>query len=550
MEKNLDWKKELLEIMKILQNNGVNVTDIPTRYSKEGKRYYTTLKDIQQKGIDIESVIILNKLNEEYKIGHYLNRFRATYNGSHEGNLSDEERKLAEELGIVKKVPTNRQKPIFKGGKISQFHIDIVKANITKILEGELNTKEVIALINEKAIKTGETQIKGSGTIKRIVELILDGNSEELEKYNKTLQRIRSETLKNKKGNRKKREQDLEFVNKLIKEYLPQLISGKITLDMIAKELETSTKTVKRIIEGYYLKSNDEEGIRLYEEAKKRNQGSSIEKRIKAKEMRKDVASYKVVSNAEFLLLSEEEQDNQIMMKIRQEQLKEEKNGEKTGKGVTTEKTTEVAIQRIKYYFRSKNDYDKGIQSFSEQDIRYMIFRYPTIIRRDAQTLDKKFDVLTSYDDINEQTAYGMAKTFPAIMGYAADRTKSQLDLLQKENLIDYVINKPSGFMRSVGLMYSLIQYAKERHKTNDLSNITRSNIFMANTALKRLYGVTYDELKERFPYGDRTEEDISYVIGGEDIGKATYDVRVEEADQAFRIVSQLTNEKQKMEVK
>lgn len=546
MEKNLDWKREFLEIMKILQNNGVDLTAISTRYSKEGKRYFTTLKDIQQKDVDIESIIVLNKLNENYKIGHYLNNFRAIYNGSHEGNLLDEERKSAEELGIVKKVSTNRQKPIFKGGKISQFHIDIVKANITKILEGELNTKEVITLINEKAIKVGETQIIDNGTIKRIVEIILAGKPEELKKYNRTLQRIKNETLKNKRGNKKKREQDLEYVSKVINDYLPKLISGEMTLDMIANELKTSPKTVNIIIEGYYLKSNDEEGLRQYKESKKRNQGTSIEKRIKAKEMRKDVALHEVVSNAEFLLLSEEEQDNQIIMKIRQEQLKEEKNREKSGNRVTTEKTTEAAIQRIKDYFRSKNDYDKGIQSFSEQDIRYMIFRYPTITSRDAQTLDEKFDVLTSYDDINEQTAYGMAKTFPAIMGYAADRTKSQLDLLQKENLIDNVVNTPSGLMRSVGLMYALIQYAKERHKTNDLSNITRSNIFMSNTALKRLYGVTYDELKERFPYGERTEEDVSYIIGGEDIGKATYDAGVKEADQAFRTVSQLTNEKTK----
>lgn len=546
MEKNLDWKREFLEIMKILQNNGVDLTAISTRYSKEGKRYFTTLKDIQQKDVDIESIIVLNKLNENYKIGHYLNNFRAIYNGSHEGNLLDEERKSAEELGIVKKVSTNRQKPIFKGGKISQFHIDIVKANITKILEGELNTKEVITLINEKAIKVGETQIIDNGTIKRLVEIILAGKPEELKKYNRTLQRIKNETLKNKRGNKKKREQDLEYVSKVINDYLPKLISGEMTLDMIANELKTSPKTVNIIIEGYYLKSNDEEGLRQYKESKKRNQGTSIEKRIKAKEMRKDVALHEVVSNAEFLLLSEEEQDNQIIMKIRQEQLKEEKNREKRGNRVTTEKTTEAAIQRIKDYFRSKNDYDKGIQSFSEQDIRYMIFRYPTITSRDAQTLDEKFDVLTSYDDINEQTAYGMAKTFPAIMGYAADRTKSQLDLLQKENLIDNVINTPSGLMRSVGLMYALIQYAKERHKTNDLSNIKRSNIFMSNTALKRLYGVTYDELKERFPYGERTEEDVSYIIGGEDIGKATYDAGVKEADQAFRTVSQLTNEKTK----
>lgn len=47
--------------------------------------------------------------------------------------------------------------------------------------------------------------------------------------------------------------------------------------------------------------------------------------------MRSEVAEYGVVPNAEFLLLSEVEQDNQIIMKIRQWKLKEEKSKEYNG---------------------------------------------------------------------------------------------------------------------------------------------------------------------------------------------------------------------------
>ena len=40
-----------------------------------------------------------------------------------------------------------------KSRKVTQFHIDIVKENLDRILSGELNTKEVLVLINEEAKK-------------------------------------------------------------------------------------------------------------------------------------------------------------------------------------------------------------------------------------------------------------------------------------------------------------------------------------------------------------------------------------------------------------
>lgn len=544
MKKIFDWKREFLQIIRILKDNEVDVTSIPTTK----RRVYTILKDIRQEGVDIESIIKDNQLDENYKIGQKLNYFRLVYKGTIKSQMSDEEKMMAEELGIVEKIPTGRQKALFKCRKISQFHIDFVNKHLNEIVSGKLNTKEILKLLRQASILENETIIENAGSIKRIVEILLKDRPEELEKYKQTVKKNsgkrntkRTMTSEYKLGEKLKRV--------IIEVYLPQYIRGEITLDTIKQELKISHKSIDKIIKEYYANSGDTEGLKLYEKRKIDNKSTSIEKREIAKRMRSEIAEYEVVSNAEFLLLSEAEQDDQIIMKIRQCKLKEEKSKEKSGAKVTTKETTMVAIEKIKQYFRDKNDYDKKIENFSEQDIRYMIFRYPTLISRSNQTLDEKFEILTSYDEIDEQTAYGMIKTFPAIAGYSVDRIKAQLDLLQKENLIDTIISCPRRMMQSANLMYALIQYAKERHKTSDLSDVNRNNIFMSNSTIKRVYGETHEGLKKRFPYENARVDDMNYTVSGEDIGRATYEyVNVIQSDKAFRVVDEMIKETKEVE--
>lgn len=552
MEKNSDWKRELLQIIKILQDNGVDVTSIPTTKS----RSYTILKEIRQEGVDIESIIRDNQLNGNYKIGQKLNYFRLVYKGTIKGQMSEEERIMAEELGIVKKIPSNRQKALFKGRKISQFHVDFINEHLSEILSGKLNTREALELMKQASISANETIIEDVGSIKRIIEILLKDRPEELKKYRETVKNNRGKrALKRNLPNEDKLGEyyieEEKFKRLLIEEYLPQYIKGEITIDTITRELKISHKTADKIIREHYENSGDTEGLKMYKKRKIDNRGTSIEKRENAKRMRKEVAEYEVVSNAEFLLLSETEQDNQIIMKIRQSKLKEEKAQENFSTRVTTKENTMAAIERIKQYFREKNDYKKGKEYFSEQDIRYMIFRYPTLINRSNQTLDEKFKVLTSYDEIDEQTACGMIKTFPAIAGYSVDRIKEQLDLLQKENLIDAIISSPTRMMQSVNLMYALIQYAKERHKTSDLSGVNRNNIFMPNSTIRRLYGETYEELKKRFPCANERTDDETCEVNGKNIGKATYqNVNVTQTDGAFDVVNEILKTRKPKEVK
>lgn len=543
----LNWKTELIRVCTIFKDSGIDIQKIPVRKTlPNGKRVPTVLMDVNTDKADINKTIIEYGITETFPLGDYISRYRSLYNNR---KLTQEECELGESLGIVIKRNKNVSEPIFKGRKISQFHLDYINGILDKILKGQINTVEALGLLRQASIENNETLIDDPGSIKRCVEILLKDRPEELKTYQETLKKnpsarsmFRGEKEEAKAGLYYEREE--KFKKTIIEHYLPLLISGRITVDKIEQELSTTYHTINKTIEEFYTKNNDLEGLREYQEAKKRNVGASLETRENAKTKRDKVANYNVVTDSEFLCLSPEEQDRQIMMKFRKEKLKEEiKVGQRTR--VTSEEIVLKYIQKIKDFFRKKNDPKRGVENFSEQDIRYMLFRYPSILGRDTDSLDKKINVLVSYDDIDEKTAYGMIKTFPAIIGYSPERIKSQLDLLQRENLIDCVISKPIGMMRSASLMYALIEYAKQRHKTTDLSNVSRSNIFMANSILKRLYGTTYKEIKEKFPYkGTRDEEDVEYSINGQEIGQAVYQkgISISQIDKAFDVVKEISD--------
>lgn len=433
--------------------------------------------------------------------------------------------------------------PIFKGRKISQFHLDVINGMLDKILNGQINTKEALELLKKACIENNETIIEDPKSIKRCVEKILRDKPEELRKYREVVKRnsgkrnpYKGKIGKSKLGDYHEREE--EFCNKIIEDYLPQIMDGRITINDAAKELSTTNKTVNRVIEEYYKKNNDAEGLENYRKSKKKYRGASPEIREIAKKKRETVAKYNVVMNREFPGLSSEEQDKQLIMKVRQEQLKEEESETSLRKtALVDEKYIEKEIKKIMDFFRSKNNLNEVY--FSDEEIKYIIFRYPTIIRRNVDLLQEKLNTLLSCNQIDKKTGYGMVKSFPAIMGYESSRTKKQLELLEKENLIDAVISSPGRMRLAVESMYALIEFAKYRHHTSDLSDINRSNIFIGNSVLKRLYKVTLDDIRNQYPYPGASN--TKHTLTPNQIGMATYNARSKsiEADKVLKDAKQ-----------
>ena len=538
------WKIKLIEICKILINNGIDIQKIhSSRLISDGKRVYTKLKDINIEGIDINKIIIENGLDEDFPIGKYLRSYRLAYNGI-QGKLTPKEREDGEKTGIIlDKHSKNATKPIGKFKKLSQFHLNYINTILEKILSGEINIREARNLLEQESIKNNEIIIKDVWSINRGVEILLKDNPEKLKQYRKTLSGNvgRRNSKKGDIGKHPTGEyyvKEKEFKKNIIEYWLPLFLSRKVTVEDISKKISTSNGTINKVIEDYYTNNNDMDGLKKYRETKKRNKGmgNTIKGIEIAQSKREEVENYNISTKAEFSFLNQEEQESELIRIIRMEQLKEELSKTSSRKtALTSQEYVRSKINDIMNYFRNKNNNDEIY--FSDEDIRFMIFRYPTLVKRTSKTLDEKIEALTSYKEIDEETAYGMIKEFPALIGYDASRTKRQLDLLVKENLIDAVISTPRTFMISVNLMYALINFAKERYKTSDLSNISSNNIFIGNSILKKRYGVSSKEIQDKYNYKIEEKQDKEFTVSIEEIAEATngHKAKSEEAEKVLK---------------
>lgn len=86
-----------LRVMKILKENGVNLKNI--QMIEKGK--FTLLSEIQQEGINIEKIIENNDLKRDFQYGMRLMELKETYKGRTKCKITEEERRMAEELGLI-----------------------------------------------------------------------------------------------------------------------------------------------------------------------------------------------------------------------------------------------------------------------------------------------------------------------------------------------------------------------------------------------------------------------------------------------------------------
>lgn len=526
---------ELFRILEILNNNGIDVTKIPFACRMgNGKRGYYSLNMIHQDGIDINIIIDENNLNGAFEIGKELTRMRKSYVN---GTLNNKVKGLVEKYPAAMLILDKIRKSF-----IHQFYSDIVNANLADLIEGRLSNQEIMVIINKKAKKCGETPIENVITIKRIVAMILIEQPAEYEKY------ILAGGKDFQVSGISWKDREPIVIRKIIQEYFPRFLREELSLLDVAKELNVDAGTVSGIIKRYY--ANDQEMLERFRKRAASSAGMSAKRKEAIKDAREEVGSFKVVPKEDiFIALPEQKQDEQLIMKIRKLRFKEiSSDTSDIQTYVLSEQYAKTVLERMKRYFKSKNDPKKEKEYFSERDIRLIVFGCTRLTGRSNDTLDEKFKVLTSFYDWEDIS--GMIKTFPDILSYSPERLKAQLNLLKSENLLDYVVSTPIGFRISPETMYALINFAKERHP--DLSNINRRRIFMPNSTLKHDYKVTYDDIKEKYPLPPEMQvqkakngkKDCQYSVEGQKLGMVGVSASSETQEQVSVVMDGVLKDK------
>jgi len=150
-----------LSVAQILKENGVDLRRIKLVQCSNGKENFIKLKDIKQKGIDIEKIIKENYLDREFPYGVNISIIRQAYQGKGKSIITKEEKRLAEELGVLSKetaiAETLRVAQILKEngvdlGKISLTQTSNGKANFIKLKDIEQTGIDIEKIIKENGL--------------------------------------------------------------------------------------------------------------------------------------------------------------------------------------------------------------------------------------------------------------------------------------------------------------------------------------------------------------------------------------------------------------
>ena len=135
IKENKTKVEEILEVLKVLKNNGVDVTKIPIYI---GNNNITTLKDIKQDQVNIMKVIQENDLDSDYKIGQFIQGIRGACKGKRGYLITEENRKEIDELGIIPEEVKECKEKTFEILEILKDHgIELSKIKRTKYVNGK-----------------------------------------------------------------------------------------------------------------------------------------------------------------------------------------------------------------------------------------------------------------------------------------------------------------------------------------------------------------------------------------------------------------------------
>lgn len=141
-----------LEIAEILYNNGIDFSKLKRSRKVNGKDVFIQLSDIKQDGIDIERIIEENGLDGNLKIGDSIRKLRLVYNGKTNITMTEEEKRKAEELGLIPRQIASSQE---KARENKAKDADLSKQ------EGQLKTNGSSQDDNGESLKELEDELQG-----------------------------------------------------------------------------------------------------------------------------------------------------------------------------------------------------------------------------------------------------------------------------------------------------------------------------------------------------------------------------------------------------
>ena len=144
---------------------------------------------------------------------------------------------------------------------------------------------------------------------------------------------------------------------------------------------------------------------------------------------------------------------------------------------------------------------------YSEEDIDGIIASY-SLAKLSPETLEKK--IKENYEFLlrlgySKEDVIKMTKSLPTIYGYSIDNMRQKIEFYDSIDMHDLAIVDPQRLMQSVDLSYARYEFLKSKGIMVDMSNYGK--LFTSNKKFEKTYGVTKQEILEKYSYEKHMEE-------------------------------------------
>lgn len=180
-------------------------------------------------------------------------------------------------------------------------------------------------------------------------------------------------------------------------------------------------------------------------------------------------------------------------------------------KGYTKDEIIKMTKTLPALFSLNEESLNKKYQYFIEkgytlEGIIKMTKTIPTMFSLSEENLDKKYQCFIEKGYTLEEIIK-MTKTFPALFCLSEENIEEKLSFYNDINLLFIAINDTKQLMQSVELSYARYMYFKEHGITIDESNYIR--LFYDNKKFSKQYGITKEELLERYKYDDEKRKKL-----------------------------------------
>ena len=181
---------------------------------------------------------------------------------------------------------------------------------------------------------------------------------------------------------------------------------------------------------------------------------------------------------------------------------------------------------------------------YTKEESKEILNTYPLNACK-PETLKKKIEEINMYVEklgYSKEEVIKMTKSLPTIYGLSIDNIKQKIDFYDSIGLHELAINDTKKLMQSVSLSYARYMFYKE--KNIEITDKSYNKLFIDQKQFQKVYGITKEELLEKYDYQAYIQQKKTQDLGKETLGIQKDTPYIQQTEYAMNNQEQMLEQK------